>query len=145
MGMSLGGYTSALLATVEPRLGFVVPVIPLVSIPAFARSSGRLNGDAASQERQFSLLERIYRVVSPLARPAIVPPRGRLVVAGARDRITPVTEAQRLAEHLSAPLETFRGSHLVHLGRGRAFGSVERMWQALGVKPEPLVRHTDIR
>jgi alpha-beta hydrolase superfamily lysophospholipase len=37
IGMSLGGYTAALLATVEPRLDFVVPVIPLSSLGDFAR------------------------------------------------------------------------------------------------------------
>jgi len=30
-GMSLGGYTVALLASVEPQLAFAVPMIPIVS------------------------------------------------------------------------------------------------------------------
>ncbi len=133
MGMSLGGYTSALLSTVEERLGFVVPVIPLVSIPAFAWARGRLNGTPEQQQRQFDLLERMYRPVSPVARPSKVPSDGRLVIAGAVDRITPVAEAERLAEHFDAPLETFPGSHLVHLGRRGAFASIDRMWSTLGV------------
>jgi pimeloyl-ACP methyl ester carboxylesterase len=133
MGMSLGGYTSALLSTVEPRLGFVVPVIPLVSVPAFARERGRLNGTPSQQQRQYELLERMYRPVSPVARPSVVDRAGRLVIAGAADRITPVSEAERLAAHFDAPLETFPGSHLVHLGRRGAFTAIHRMWSDIGV------------
>lgn len=133
MGMSLGGYAAALLATLEPRLGFVVPIIPLVSIPAFARAGGRLNGTVDAAERQFELLERIYRPVSPMSRLPMVPNRGRFVVAGRGDRITPVSEAQRLADHFSAPLHLFAGSHLVHLGRRRAFDEVVEMWKRMGI------------
>ena len=32
-GISLGGYTSALLATVEERLHFSIPNVPVVSLP----------------------------------------------------------------------------------------------------------------
>src|SRR5690606_2621728 len=32
MGMSLGGYTSALAATLEPELAFAIPIIPLASL-----------------------------------------------------------------------------------------------------------------
>ncbi len=43
MGMSLGGYTAALLATVEAGLSFCVPVIPLASLADFAREQGELS------------------------------------------------------------------------------------------------------
>ncbi len=43
MGMSLGGYTAALLATVESGLSFCVPVIPLASLADFAREQGQLS------------------------------------------------------------------------------------------------------
>src|SRR5262249_1396975 len=42
MGMSLGGYTTALLATLEPTLAFAVPMIPLASVADFALEQGRL-------------------------------------------------------------------------------------------------------
>src|SRR6185503_16524603 len=69
LGMSLGGYTAALLATVEARLDFVVPVIPLSSLGDFAREQGSLSLDPEEEEEQHTLLESIYRRVSPLARP----------------------------------------------------------------------------
>ncbi|MFW6052151.1 MAG: alpha/beta hydrolase family protein [Myxococcota bacterium] len=132
MGMSLGGYTTALWATVDP-LAFAVPFIPLASVADFAREGGRLVGTPAEQERQHELLEAVYRVVSPLARPVRVPPEGRLVVAGRADRITPMSHAERLAAHFEAPLEVFPGGHLLQLGRARGFRAVGRMLGRLGL------------
>lgn len=127
MGMSLGGYTSALAATVDRRLSFVVPYIPLASIAKFAMDRGRFVGTGRQKERQRELVDRIYQVVSPLARPVLVSRPGRLVVAGLADRITPVEHARMLAKHFDAPLETFTGGHLVQIGRTRAFARIGRM------------------
>jgi len=133
MGMSLGGYTTALAATVDPRFRFAVPWLPLASIADFAREGGRFVGTEAEQARQHELLETVHRVVSPLARPPLVPAEGRLVVAARGDRITPVSHARRLAEHFDAPLELFEGGHLLQLGRGRGFRAVGRMLGRLGL------------
>jgi pimeloyl-ACP methyl ester carboxylesterase len=133
MGMSLGGYTTALAATVEPRLAFAVPFIPLASIADFALEGGRLVGSEAQRQRQHELLEAVYSVVSPLARPVQVAPEGRLVVAGRADRITPMSHAERIARHFEAPLEVFYGGHLLQLGRGRGFRAVGRMLGQLGL------------
>lgn len=124
LGMSLGGYTAALLATVEARLDFVVPVIPLSSLGDFAREQGSLSLDPEEEEEQHTLLESIYRRVSPLARPAVVPPERCLVISAKADRVTPVAHARRLSVHLRAPLQSFYGGHLLQLGRAEAFESV---------------------
>jgi dipeptidyl aminopeptidase/acylaminoacyl peptidase len=122
--MSLGGYTAALLATVEPRLDFVVPVIPLSSLGDFAREQGSLSPVPEEAAAQHALLESIYRRVSPVARPALVPPERCLVLAAKADRVTPAAHARRLSVHLRAPLQSFYGSHLLQLGRAEAFERV---------------------
>jgi pimeloyl-ACP methyl ester carboxylesterase len=124
IGMSLGGYTAALLATVERRLDFVVPVIPLSSLADFAREQGSLSPLADEAAAQHALLESIYRRVDPVARPALVPPDRCLVISAKADRVTPAAHARRLAVHLRAPLESFYGGHLLQLGRGEAFERV---------------------
>ncbi|HEY6079245.1 MAG TPA: alpha/beta fold hydrolase, partial [Polyangiaceae bacterium] len=121
IGMSLGGYTAALLASVEERLDFVVPVIPLSSLAEFAREQGSLSAIAEEAATQQALLERIYRRIDPVARPALVPGERCLVVAAKADRVTPTTHARRLAIHLRAPLESFYGGHLLQLGRAESF------------------------
>ena len=72
MGMSLGGYTTALLTTLEPGLSFAVPMIPLASLAHMARSLGRLTGTADEQRAQFEALDAVHRPVSPRARPPLI-------------------------------------------------------------------------
>jgi dienelactone hydrolase len=133
MGMSLGGYTTALAATVEDALAFAVPFIPLASIADFAAEHGRLVGDEEQQRRQHALLEEVHAVVSPLARPVRVPRAGRLVIGARGDRITPISHARRIAEHFDVPCTEFTGGHIAQLGRADAFRAIGRMLGALSL------------
>lgn len=131
MGMSLGGYTSALLATIEP-IDFVVPMIPLASIADFARDGDRLVGTATQRREQHEALERAHCVVSPLWRPSRVDPERALVIAGSGDRITPPSHAEKLAQHLGARLHVFDGGHLLQVGRDEGFRELARMLARAG-------------
>jgi pimeloyl-ACP methyl ester carboxylesterase len=126
MGMSLGGYTSALLATVCADIDFAMPMIPLASIADFAREQGRLGqGDQADAQHQ--ALERANWVVSPMARPLLLPKSRVLVVAAEHDRITPSNHARRIATHFGCEMVTIPGGHLVQLGRSEAFRGLALM------------------
>jgi len=132
MGMSLGGYTSSLIATVSRDIDFVMPMIPLASIADFAREQGRLGvGDQA--DAQHAALERANWVVSPLARPLALPASRALVVAAEHDRITPSAHAQRIARHFGCELVTIPGGHLVQLGRSEAFRGLAAMLEREGI------------
>ncbi|MBI4700270.1 MAG: hypothetical protein HY744_03725 [Deltaproteobacteria bacterium] len=135
MGMSLGGYTTALAATVEAQLAFAVPMIPLGALADFARDQGRLGSDPAQAAEEHRCLDAVHRVVSPLHRPPVVAPERMLVVAGELDGVTPLRHARRLAAHFGAPLEIFPGGHLLQLGRGASFRRVRNMLQGLEVLP----------
>ncbi len=135
LGMSLGGYAAALLATVQTGLSFCVPVIPLASLADFAREQGELSHEPEAQAREHALLERVYRVVSPLARRPLIAPGRTLVVAAKADRITPVSHARKLAAHLGAPLVSWHGGHLLQLGRKDAFRRVEDLLCELRARP----------
>lgn len=135
MGMSLGGYTAALAATLEPRLAFAVPFIPLASLADVAQHGGRLVGTAAEQAAQHCALDAVHRVVSPFARPPRLGPARVLVGAGEADRITPRSQAERIAAHFGAPLVTFHGGHLLQFGRGAVFRELGKMLGRLGLFP----------
>lgn len=137
MGMSLGGYTTALLATVAPELAFAVPMIPLASIADFAEKDGRYVGTVTQQREQHEALERAFASVSPLARTPLVPRAGRLVIAAEADRITPITHAEKIARHWEGELVVFPGGHLLQLGRRQAFARVMRMLEGLSLIPAP--------
>ena len=132
MGMSLGGYTSALVGTVADDIDFVVPMIPLASIADFAREQGRL-GEGKEAAEQHAALERANWIVSPLARPLRVSPARALVVAAEYDRITPVAHAARIAAHFGCETLTIAGGHLVQLGRSDAFRAVAAMLAREGI------------
>jgi len=135
MGMSLGGYTAALLATVEPGLSFCVPVIPLASLADFAREQGELSLVPEVEAREHALLERLYRVASPLERKPLIVPARTLVVAAKADRITPVAHARKLAAHFGSQLVSWHGGHLLQLGRNAAFRRVETLLRELRGRP----------
>jgi len=135
MGMSLGGYTAALLATVEAELSFCIPVIPLASLADFAREQGELSAASEAEAEEHALLERIYRVVSPLERTPRIAPSRTLVVAAKADRITPVAHARRLAAHFGSPLVSWHGGHLLQLGRDACFRRVETLLRELRGTP----------
>jgi pimeloyl-ACP methyl ester carboxylesterase len=131
MGMSLGGYSTSLLATIEP-LDFAFPMIPLASIADFARDRDRLVGTASQRREQHEALERAHAVVSPLARASKVDPANVLVIAGKADRITPIAHAEKLAAHLGGRLVAFDGGHLFQAGRDEGFREVARLLGARG-------------
>jgi len=132
MGMSLGGYLTSLVATLEPDLSFAVPIIPLASFADFARDQGRF-GDGAKGERQYRAYDHAMQVVSPLARPSLIAPERVLVLAGAHDRVTPKTHADRLAAHFASRMVVFPGGHLLQFGRAEAFREIGRLWKRLGL------------
>jgi hypothetical protein len=116
-GVSLGGYTAALLAALEP-LDCVIAGIPTTDfvdlirahMPRVAyRMLERLGVD-------FESLERMLRVVSPLAMPPLVPHERRFVYAGAADRLAPPDHALALWRHWDRPTLTwYEGSHVSFL------------------------------
>jgi pimeloyl-ACP methyl ester carboxylesterase len=141
VGMSLGGYTSALVATVSDAVDFVMPMIPLASIADFAREQGRL-GEGSEAEAQHAALERAHWIVSPLARPLRLPPSRALVVCAEHDCITPSAHAQRIAAHFGCDLSTFAGGHLLQVGRAGAFRALAAMLEREGViAPRPPPRN----
>jgi hypothetical protein len=127
MGMSLGGYSAALLSTLDPRLRFGVFYMPLASVADFALRTGRMVGSEREQRQQATLLERVYRCVSPLARPSLLPSGKTLVLAGEADLITGLPHGNQLVEQFGATFCTYAGSHILPLGREAAFDAAWRL------------------
>jgi pimeloyl-ACP methyl ester carboxylesterase len=138
-GMSLGGYTTALLATVEPTIDFAIPMIPFASVPKLlwdhgAGTEARKRGEAAGMT--LAIFSRAFEAISPLERPVAMDARRILLIAGKRDRVTPATEAIRLHRHFGgSKYETFPGAHIFQVGRSRAFRHMGRFLGELGVLP----------
>ena len=138
-GMSLGGYVTALLASVEPALAFAAPMIPLVSLADMMWAVGE--GDpllrrAAEHGWSRDALAEFFRPHSPLARPPLVPHDRRLVIAAAGDRICPPGHADALWRHWGRPrIHWYPGGHLAQFRRGAALGEVLRLVRDAGLLP----------
>lgn len=132
-GMSLGGYTVALLATVDAKVSPTVMMIPLASLADAYLEHREGRADAAPQW-VVPRIEAAYRVVSPFARAPKVRGDDVMILAAEGDRITRSSHAERLRAHFGdGPFETFAGGHLLQFGRGSAFGALARWLAARGL------------
>jgi hypothetical protein len=121
LGLSLGGYLTALSAGLDDDLDFAVPMAPPVCIGDlawrfFQRSRRHGDGEPAFA---YDELRTSYRVHSPLAHPLRLPPERVLLVAGRGDRIVPPEHPHALWRHWGEPdIHWFHGGHLSPFGRG---------------------------
>ncbi|MCZ6829304.1 MAG: alpha/beta hydrolase [Gammaproteobacteria bacterium] len=123
-GISLGGYTSAILAAVEDRLAFSIPNVPVVSIvdvllqwaPAswVAKILMRFNGLSIREARHQ------LAVHNPLTYKPKLPRERLMIVGGAGDRLAPPKHSRLLWDHWDrCQIHWFPGNHVIHLDQGK--------------------------
>jgi pimeloyl-ACP methyl ester carboxylesterase len=121
-GISLGGYTSALVASADDRLEAVIPNVPLVT-PASAFNDwwpastvvqlARAVGGMSREEAYSS-----FAYHSPLNYQPKVPKDRRLIITGLGDRLAPPDHAEALWEHWDrCALHWFPGNHVLHVSQ----------------------------
>ena len=139
MGMSLGGYATALAASVAPELEFAVPVLPIADLAALMWVMGDGSPDRRRAERfgiTFDAVCAMMAIHSPLAYQPLVPHGRRLIIAGRADRIVPSAHAVALWEHWGKPsLHWFPGAHLLHFGRNGYLDAFRQMLRHQGILP----------
>jgi len=131
-GLSLGGYITALTASVDDRLDFAVPNAPVVWMPGLSetwfpanvttrvlRTLARIDDDE---------IARALAVHSPLTYTPAIAHERLMVVAGLGDRLAPPSQSIMLWEHWGRPeLHWFPGSHVIHVGRGAYQRAMRRL------------------
>ncbi len=121
-GMSLGGYTSSLIACADDRLQAVIPNVPVVNpetqfdewFPAnkLVELGRRFGG--VSEEAGYAA--SAYH--SPLNYPPLVAKDRRLIITGLGDRLAPPEQAELLWEHWDrCKLHWFPGNHILHVSQ----------------------------
>jgi pimeloyl-ACP methyl ester carboxylesterase len=121
-GISLGGYTASLVASVDDRLEAVIPNCPVVT-PASAFDDWfpanmliALGLRVSNISRQELAAALSYHC--PLNYPPLVPKDRRLIITGLGDRFAPPWQAEMLWEHWDhCTLHWFPGSHLLHVSQ----------------------------
>ncbi len=114
-GLSLGGYTTALLASVEAGLDCVVAGIPHADYADLARWNmpSLILRLATHLPFDWEAVAHLFRVVSPLAIAPRVPRDRRYLFAASADRLVPPRHARDLWLHWDCPRATwYEGSHV---------------------------------
>lgn len=121
-GMSLGGYTSALIASVDDRVQAVIPNVPVVTPDAAfddwfpASLLVKLGNRMVGTDSDLMSAASAYH--SPLNYPPLVPRDRRLIITGLGDRLAPPEQAEMLWEHWDrCAFHWFPGNHILHVSQ----------------------------
>lgn len=139
VGMSLGGWITALLACVEPALAYAVAVAPVVdpidTALAWPPLAWLIRHEAA---RGVVSLDDFRAALAPYTprnhAPAIAADR-ILFVAGAGDRLACPEPILALREAWGAGLHVYPGNHLLHLGRAAYLRRIATLVEATLLPP----------
>jgi hypothetical protein len=139
-GVSLGGYTAALLASVEEGLDCVIAGIPATDFVRLARSHTPLLLVRAAERAGFSFdrIERLLRVVSPLALAPKVAHERRFLYAGLADRLAAPEQARELWRHWGEPRTLwYHGSHVSFIWEPEIQTLLSEALTQTGLAPAP--------
>ena len=121
-GMSLGGYASDLIASVDDRVQAVIPNVPVVTPQsAFddwfpANLLVGLGNRITGADRETPSAANAYH--SPLTYPPLVPKERRLIITGLGDRLAPPQQAEELWRHWDrCAFHWFPGNHVLHVSQ----------------------------
>ena len=136
-GVSLGGFTSAMLAAVEPRLSFAVPNVPVVSFADLVlewEPIGTVMRALLAKEKKTVVdARKVVAVTCPLSYAPLIPKERLFIVGGVGDRLAPPKHSRILWDHWDRPsIYWFAGSHLAHLDRGAYLVEVARFLNSIG-------------
>jgi hypothetical protein len=111
-GISLGGYLTSLVASLDEGLSCAILGVPAVDLVELVDRHAHLSGhDALGQTMR--LAKPIGRMISPFALNPRVPMQGRFIYAGIADRLVhPRDQVTRLWQHWGRPqIHWYSGGH----------------------------------
>ena len=135
-GISLGGWTAALLASVEDRLQFAIPNVPVVSpfdlILEWQPTGLAIRMGLTALDLSIKDGRRLLAPTTPLThRPAIAKER-LMIIGGVGDRMAPPKHSRLLWDHWDrCRIHWFPGNHLLHLDRGEYLEQMLRFMREL--------------
>jgi pimeloyl-ACP methyl ester carboxylesterase len=138
-GLSLGGYMTSLMATLEPGLAAVIPNAPVTDFSAIARNwfpaSLSLGAVLMAAGIPAAELETAIAFHSPLQRSPVVAKERRMIIGGLGERLAPPSHARALWEHWDQPrLHWYPGNHALHVRRGAYLKEMRRFMSDNGVE-----------
>lgn len=138
-GVSLGGYLTALLASVDPRPAFAIPVAAPVSLAdlvtdlfpfgrVLPRMLSTIGWDIAD-------LRRHMACHTPLQHPVLLDRDRLMIVAASQDSLVKPYHSSLLREHWATEIVWRRGSHQIHLDRAAYERRLAEFLESIGFMP----------
>ncbi|HYD49277.1 MAG TPA: hypothetical protein VEB21_13055, partial [Terriglobales bacterium] len=114
-GLSLGGYTAALLAALERDLACAIAGMPAVDMLRLAKL--HMPPATLAMAKQVGVtwtgVRQMLQVISPLALDPLVPRSARFIFGGSDDKLVPIDHVRALWNHWERPkAHWYEGSHL---------------------------------
>lgn len=140
MGSSLGGYTTALLASLEDSLDFAIPVLPPSSLADLFWTASKGDPVLDKVSEMGMTRERFvqaWALHSPMTYQPKVPWRGRFLIEAEGDNLVTAAHTDSLWEHWGKPRRyAFAGGHILQVYRADYHRELGRFLVDLGVVDE---------
>lgn len=136
MGLSLGGYTTALFASVTEGLSCAIPGIPLADITRIVARHGATHQFRYAETVGLDLdrVREVMRVVSPLTLKPRVPLEGRMIFGATADRLVTPDHVRDLWRHWEEPeIVWYEGGHVTFRGEKTVWAGVDRTIREAGL------------
>lgn len=139
-GLSLGGYTTALLAAVDDRLALAIPNAAVADMSTLIDSwfpanllMRHLMPKRGIPQEAFAAAVRFH---SPLTYPVRLAKERLLVIGGLGDRLAPPEQSEWIWEHWGRPrLHWYPGNHVLHVNRGAYFRQMKEFFAEIDFLP----------
>ena len=121
-GISLGGYTTALLASVEDRLQVAIPNVPVVDVQELVSkwfpASALIDVGLRLGGIDRGLMGQALAYSSALNYQPLVAKERRLIITGLGDRLAPPEQSEMLWRHWErCSMYWFPGNHVLHVSQ----------------------------
>ncbi len=139
LGLSLGGYNAALLASIDSDLCCAIPGIPATSFERlmFEHAHAELVYELRARGLTPELLGELFRPIAPLVLEPKVAPEGRAIFGGVADRLVPPEHVHDLHTHWGRPpIAWYQGSHLSFAWEPSVRSLIEQTFRRSGLLSE---------
>ncbi|HEY2774622.1 MAG TPA: alpha/beta hydrolase [Candidatus Binatia bacterium] len=136
-GVSLGGWTAALLAGLEDDLDAVIPNVPVCSpvdlLLEWQPAGTIVRTGLFALRWSVRYLREIMAVTTPLTYKPRIATERLMIIGGVGDRLAPPKHSRLLWDHWGrCRIHWFPGNHVVHLDRGAYIAHVTEFLDELG-------------
>lgn len=144
-GVSLGGWTTSLLASVDDRIEFAIPNVPVVSpvdlILEWPPAGLLVRAGLFLSQWSVKSMREVLAVTTPLTYAPKLDTERLMIIGGVGDRLAPPKHSRLLWDHWDrCQIHWFPGNHVLHLDRGDYLAHMSAFMKKLDFLGEPLPR-----